>query len=75
MSGHSGSTKCPNCGAEADEYTDWKPFNYTSITCYECGLMVYPTKSYMALEALNESREENELEPLEKLPAQSNNLW
>lgn len=33
MSGHSGSTKCPNCGAEADEYTDWKPFNYTSIIC------------------------------------------
>lgn len=75
MSGFSMGTRCPNCGAEADEYTDWKPFNYTSITCYECGLQIYPTHSYMTLEELNEMREDNELAPLHKLPEQSNNIW
>lgn len=75
MSGCSGGTNCPNCGKEADEYTDWKPFNYTTITCYECGLQIYPTHNYMTLEEVNELREENDMEPLEKLPEQSNNLW
>jgi len=75
MSGFSDSCKCPNCGADSDLYTDWKPFNYTSITCYECGLQIYPTHSYMELEDLNERREENEMEPLVKLPEQSNSIW
>mgnify|MGYP001770042611 CR=1 FL=1 len=65
----------PNCGASADEYSDWKPFNYTTITCYNCGLQIYPINSYMTLEELNDLREENDLEPLSELPAQSNNLW
>ena len=75
MSGCSGETKCPNCGANADEYMDWKPFNYTTITCYECGLQIYPTHSYMNLDELNELREENDMELLDELPEQSNNLW
>lgn len=75
MSGCSGETKCPNCGADADLYEDWKPFNFATITCYECGLQIYPINSYMSLEELNESREENELEPLSELPEQSDNIW
>ncbi len=75
MSGFSEGTSCPNCGASADSYTDWKPFNYTSITCYECGLQIYPTHSYMTLEELNSIRVDNDLDPLEFLPEQSDNIW
>lgn len=33
MSGYSGETTCPNCGKDADLYSDWKPFDYSIITC------------------------------------------
>lgn len=75
MSGSSDSCECPNCGATAQEYTDWKPFNYTTITCYECGLTISPVISYMDLETLNEERESNELDPISKLPNQEQDLW
>jgi len=74
MSGFSGSTICPNCGASCDEYTDWKPFNYTSIKCLECGFMVNPVIEYMSLEELNIERENyDDLKPLKKLPKQEFN--
>ena len=75
MSGHSDGCECPNCGANSDRYTDWKPFDYTSITCYDCGLQIYPELTYMTLEELNETREEQEMEKINKLPEQSNNIW
>ena len=49
MSGFSYSTICPNCGGSADLYTDHKPFDYSSITCYSCGLLISPQVSYMTL--------------------------
>lgn len=70
MSGCSGSEICPNCGNEAEVYTDWKPFSYSSYTCMHCGLMIYPKMEYMTLDDLNELREENELDPLSELPEQ-----
>lgn len=71
MSGHSDLTPCPNCGAAADQYTDRKPFDYTSITCYECGFMMGPHITYMTLKELNEERKEREVgEPLVELPKQ-----
>lgn len=75
MSGISYETKCPNCGNDANAYSDWKPFDYSSITCMHCGLRIYPTNDYMPLEELNEFREENNLDPIEKLPPQSDNIW
>lgn len=75
MSGFSDGTICPNCGGEADCYTDWKPFNYSIITCYECGLVISPEISYMDLEELNNRREELDMEKLEKLPKQEEDVW
>ena len=75
MSGFSDGCICPNCGNNADLYTDWKPFSYTSISCLHCGLQIFPEISYQTLEELNSSREELDLEPLEKLPKQEKNLW
>ena len=76
MSGISDSTNCPNCGCPADMYSDWKPFNYTSITCHECGLMIGPELKYMTLEELNEGRVEiMEWEELSELPKQDKDIW
>lgn len=73
MSGFSDSTTCPNCGADCDRYTDWKPFDYSSIQCVECGLMIDPQIQYMDLHDLNMEREERDLEPLKELPKQEFN--
>jgi len=75
MSGFSESTNCPNCGNSADEYNDWKPFNYTSIQCDHCGLLITPTLSYLTLKDLNERRRENGLPMLRKKPKQGNDIW
>jgi DNA-directed RNA polymerase subunit RPC12/RpoP len=74
MSGFSDGTRCPNCGGGADLYTDSKPFSYTAITCYHCGLKIYPTIDYMTLHELNEYRADIDLEPLERLPDQDKSL-
>ena len=71
MSGFSGDTICPNCENSADLYTDYKPFDYSSIQCSHCGLMIYPIVQYMTLDELNEYRINCELEPLKELPEQS----
>lgn len=75
MSGLSDSTICPNCQGSADLYTDSKPFDYSSIICYNCGLSISPQISYMTLEELNDCRVEQELKKLKKLPEQDENLW
>ena len=75
MSGYSDGTICPNCGKEAQLYTDWKPFDYSSITCLYCGLSIYPKIEYMDLETLNSEREDAEMNPLKRLPKQNRNIW
>ena len=75
MSGCSYGTPCPNCGQEADIYSDHKPFEYTSISCLHCGLQINPEITYQTLEELKQSREDSELKPLKKLPKQEDNLW
>ena len=75
MSGFTNGTKCPNCDGNAILYSNWKPFDYTSIECPHCGLLIIPTLSYLNLEGLNALREEVELEPLEMLPPQSEDVW
>ena len=75
MSGFSGEATCPNCGGSCDEYTDYKPFSYTSIQCYHCGLIISPQIEYLSLEELNDARISNEMEELIKLPRQEKDLW
>lgn len=75
MSGFSTGTPCPNCGKEADLYTDHKPFDYSSIQCLHCGLIISPKIKYQSLEELNESRADLDLDPLKKLPKQDPDLW
>lgn len=76
MSGFSDETECPNCGASCDIYTDRKPFDYVSITCYNCGLMIGPKITYMTLEELNEARKDAyDLDPLETLPEQDKEIF
>ena len=70
MSGFSSDTTCPNCGKSADLYTDWKPYDYSSITCPHCGLQIYPVIQYMDLEELNEYRSNAEMRKLKRLPEQ-----
>jgi len=74
MSGHDDSCICPNCGGIAHQYTDRKPFNYTSIDCLHCGLYIYPVVEYYSLEILNERRDDDDLKPLDRLPNQNRHL-
>jgi transcription initiation factor TFIIIB Brf1 subunit/transcription initiation factor TFIIB len=74
MSGFSDSTVCPNCGGSADLYTDHKPFDYSSITCYDCGLAISPQVSYMTLDELNDYRIDQDMEELKELPEQGE-VW
>lgn len=75
MSGISSGCTCLNCGEEADLYQDWKPFDYTSISCLHCGLQIGPKIEYQTLEELNDSRASCESEPLDKLPEQDKDLF
>lgn len=75
MSGHSDTTNCPNCGEVAGRYTDHKPFDYTSIECLQCGLLINPVVTYRNLEELNEARIENELDPITELPEQDESIF
>ena len=71
MSGCSGTAPCPKCGAEMDTYMDWKPYDYVSGECLECGFCYYTIDGQMKLDEMNEKREELELPPLEKLRDQT----
>jgi hypothetical protein len=51
-----------------DLYQDWKPYDYYSGECLNCGFFYYPKEEQFSLEELNEKREEAELEPLSELP-------
>ena len=71
MSGCGSSCNCPNCGAEADLYMDWKPFEYSSIFCFACGLSINPCVEFSNLTDLNNERDYNDMNPLDELPEQS----
>ena len=75
MSGFADSDKCPNCGNQADVYTDYKPISYTSYTCLYCGLMIDPILKYMSLKTLNEYRQDMELPRIRKKPKQEYKLF
>jgi len=75
MSGCSSETDCPNCGKDADLYSDWKPFDYSIIKCPHCGLRIFPILKYMTLKDLNEYRRDNDMTLLKKKPEQDKNIW
>ena len=67
MSGSSGSAPCPECGAKMHTYVDWKPFDYVSGECLECGFHYYTADGQMNLDEVNEARGDLYLPPIEKL--------
>ena len=71
MSGCGFQTYCPNCGSnDAEAYQDWKPYEYTEISCLNCGFYTTTKIGFMRLEELNELREQNSLDKLDVLPEQ-----
>jgi hypothetical protein len=48
-------------------YVDWKPYDYVSGECLECGFSYYTADEQMSLDEVNVRRAGCELEPLEKL--------
>ena len=73
MSGHSFSLSCPNCDGSMSAYSDYKPFQYESGECYDCGFHYFTGAEQRDLKSLNECRADEELhgqklKPLKKLP-------
>jgi len=66
MSGHSDSGNCPVCGGSMNTYSDWKPHDYVSGECLDCGFMFYTQRGRLDLDELNEMRKDGDLEPLTK---------
>lgn len=69
MSGSSGVENCVRCGGEGtvQTYSDWKPHDYVSGTCIQCGYDYHTITGMQTLEEVNELRKELELEPLTEL--------
>ncbi|MDD5510814.1 MAG: hypothetical protein PHI12_08390 [Dehalococcoidales bacterium] len=67
MSGCGYNGTCPNCGADMDCYSDWKPFDTNSGECLECGFHYWTSEDYLTLEEVNERRAELDREPLTEL--------
>lgn len=75
MSGHSDLSECPNCSStNMDTFTDYKPYDYVSGICLECGFNYVTRANFLTLEQLNEERRTTgDLEDypiLTELPAQ-----
>jgi len=70
MSGCAGSATCPKCGGEMQTYMDWKPCDYVSGECLECGFYYYTADGQMNLNEVNGERKDLDLAPLEKLKDQ-----
>ena len=73
MSGHSFSLSCTNCDGSMSAYSDYKPFQYESGECYDCGFHYFTVAEQRDLKSLNECRADEELhgqklKPLKKLP-------
>jgi len=71
MSGCNGTAPCPKCGAQMQTYMDWKPYDYVSGECLECGFSFYTADEQMTLDEVNQRRADYDLEPLEKLRDQT----
>jgi len=70
MSGCSSSEKCPKCGSEMSTYSDYKPHDYVSGDCLECGFYYRTEDGQLTLDEVNEEREVQDLEPLKELKKQ-----
>ena len=76
MSGHTFETlDCPNCKNTIETYEDWIPIPYYKHFCYHCGWITYNADMYLDLETLNKERENYGLDPLEKLPPQTEEVF
>ena len=74
MSGCSYDEKCPECGANMSCYSDYKPHNFVSGDCTECGFYYRTVDGQMTLEEVNHIRVEIlDWEPLERLPQEAQN--
>jgi Zn ribbon nucleic-acid-binding protein len=66
MSGFSDSAICPKCKNNMDTYSDYKPHDYVSGQCLECGF-AYETVEYrVGLKTLNQLRVDSELPKLSR---------
>lgn len=71
MSGVSSTARCPMCGSKDMEvYSDWKPHEFVSGECYECGFCYQTNDGQMTLKEVNEHRKDLELPKLKKLKPQ-----
>jgi len=59
MSGTSFDTQCPICKESMNVYSDYKPFEYSSGECLNCGFYFSPKAGQMTLEDINEQRLDN----------------
>lgn len=60
MSGSSFDATCPNCRDTVNAYSDWKPYDYTSIgPCLNCGFYTVVKEKYLSLSDLNYEREQH----------------
>lgn len=76
MSGFSESIQCPNCNSfNCDQYSDYKPFSYTTISCLDCGLIINPKVEYRTLKEINQIRRDSEMKLLKKKPKQNKDVW
>lgn len=77
MSGFSSSVDCPNCGNSADFHDYTKPFDYSTISCLHCGLIIEPKIRYLTLKELNQLRLDAEMDKIERAtrPPQNHDLW
>lgn len=72
MSGCSASGICPKCDSNnLMTYTDWKPYDYVSGECLDCGFCYYTQEEQLTLKEVNERRIDQELKPIKKLKEQS----
>ncbi len=58
MSGTNDSRPCPICNEMMDIYIDWKPFDYSTAQCLNCGFYLEPRIGQMDLESINDLRKE-----------------
>jgi len=69
MSGCSFDEPCPKCGGTMDAYSDWKPHNFCSGQCLQCGYHYWTETGRMSLKVINEVRTQWEQKPLKRRKA------
>ena len=74
MSGHSENQPCPKCRASMTTYSDYKPHDYVSGECLECGF-AYSTVEYkLSLKEVNRMRVDQHLPKLKRKEFRMNTL-